>query len=79
MSSKARSLLPKPPFSKKNKKLLDSVLSILIGHMKEQIEQGRPGPSILDFDAICENLRTGRMQIRMIEGNPPYPELVFIP
>jgi len=67
------------PFNEENKELLDIIIVSLTNHIKAQVSRGRPGPKILNYNNIYENLQTGRMIIKLVDSNPPYPELVFCP
>jgi hypothetical protein len=68
-----------PVFDSSNKETVDIVIVALCQNMKSQMERGRPGPTILDYSTIYENLQNGRMVIKMVHGNPSYPELRFCP
>ena len=68
-----------PTFNPRNKETIDIIIVALCQNMKEQMEKGRPGPTILDYDTIYRNLQNGRMVIAMMHGNPAYPEVRFCP
>jgi len=63
------------------KHLLDVTIMLLMQDMRHQISAGRLGPdkNSLNHDIIYQLIDRNIMDIKMVDGNPPYPELRIDP
>lgn len=66
-------------FDEDKEQLLHLIVVLLIDDARKQIERGRLGPKDFEFSNIVREIKTGKMKIKIIPGNPSYPELRFCP